>query len=81
MDLPVFADDLKLGVFHSNVKACFAPQVVRYVDLMESSIGQSIHRGYEKETWEMKGWADVVIVGDSFYIIPTTDFHVHSVNL
>ncbi len=33
----------------------FAPLVVRYVDLMESSIGQSIHKGFEKETWKSKG--------------------------
>uniref|UniRef100_A0A2I3H9P6 Calcium dependent secretion activator n=1 Tax=Nomascus leucogenys TaxID=61853 RepID=A0A2I3H9P6_NOMLE len=30
----------------------FAPLVVRYVDLMESSIAQSIHRGFERESWE-----------------------------
>lgn len=33
----------------------FAPLVVRYVDLMESSIVQSIHKGFEKERWESKG--------------------------
>jgi hypothetical protein len=32
--------------------------VVRYVDLMESSIAQSIHKGFEKERWEIKGWGD-----------------------
>lgn len=29
----------------------FAPQVVRYVDLMESSIAQSLHRGFDRERW------------------------------
>ncbi len=33
----------------------FAPLVVRYVDLMESSIGQSIHKGFEKENWKNRG--------------------------
>jgi hypothetical protein len=33
----------------------FAPIVVRYVDLMESSIGQSIHKGFEKENWKHRG--------------------------
>lgn len=28
------------------------PLVVRYVDLMESSIALSIHRGFQQETWE-----------------------------
>lgn len=29
--------------------------VVRYVDLMETSIAQSIYKGFEKERWEIKG--------------------------
>jgi calcium-dependent secretion activator len=33
----------------------FAPIVIRYVDLMESSIGQSIHKGFEKENWKNRG--------------------------
>ena len=33
----------------------FFVEVVRYVDLMESSIAQSIHKGFEKEKWEIKG--------------------------
>lgn len=48
-------DNLKSGRFHQHLRDTFAPLVVRYVDLMESSIAQSIHKGFEKERWEIKG--------------------------
>uniref|UniRef100_A0A672PPV9 Calcium-dependent secretion activator 1-like n=1 Tax=Sinocyclocheilus grahami TaxID=75366 RepID=A0A672PPV9_SINGR len=38
--------------FHKHLQDLYAPLVVRYVDLMESSIAQSIHRGFERESWE-----------------------------
>ena len=53
--LIVLVDNLKNGKFHQHLRDTFAHQVVRYVDLMESSIGQSIHKGFEKEKWEIKG--------------------------
>ncbi|XP_046698458.1 calcium-dependent secretion activator 1 isoform X11 [Silurus meridionalis] len=40
------------GKFHKHLQELYAPLVVRYVDLMESSIAQSIHRGFERESWE-----------------------------
>ncbi|XP_037390771.1 calcium-dependent secretion activator 1 isoform X8 [Pygocentrus nattereri] len=40
------------GKFHKHLQDLYAPLVVRYVDLMESSISQSIHRGFERESWE-----------------------------
>ncbi|XP_062825739.1 calcium-dependent secretion activator 1 isoform X9 [Anolis carolinensis] len=40
------------GKYHKHLQDLFAPLVVRYVDLMESSIAQSIHRGFERESWE-----------------------------
>uniref|UniRef100_A0A6Q2XF11 Calcium dependent secretion activator 2 n=1 Tax=Esox lucius TaxID=8010 RepID=A0A6Q2XF11_ESOLU len=40
------------GVFHKHLQDLFIPLVVRYIDLMESSIAQSIHRGFEQETWQ-----------------------------
>jgi len=49
-------DNLKNGKFHQHIRDTFAPQVIRYVDLMESSIAQSIHKGFEKERWEIKGY-------------------------
>ncbi|KPU74921.1 uncharacterized protein Dana_GF19004, isoform E [Drosophila ananassae] len=48
-------DNLRNGRFHQHLRDTFAPLVVRYVDLMESSIAQSIHKGFEKERWESKG--------------------------
>ncbi|KAF2358074.1 Calcium-dependent secretion activator domain [Trinorchestia longiramus] len=48
-------DNLKNGRFHQHLRETFAPMVVRYVDLMESSIGQSIHKGFERERWENQG--------------------------
>ncbi|XP_077299591.1 calcium-dependent secretion activator 1 [Arctopsyche grandis] len=47
--------NLKMGKFHEHLRETFAPLVVRYVDLMESSIAQSLHKGFEKERWEIKG--------------------------
>ncbi|PAA53506.1 hypothetical protein BOX15_Mlig023449g1, partial [Macrostomum lignano] len=47
--------NLRSGKFHQQLRDIFAPQVVRYVDLMESSIAQSIHKGFEKERWTLKG--------------------------
>lgn len=40
------------GAFHKHLQDLFVPLVVRYIDLMESSIAQSIHRGFEQETWQ-----------------------------
>ncbi|CAB1323477.1 unnamed protein product [Coregonus sp. 'balchen'] len=40
------------GMFHQHLQNLFIPLVVRYIDLMESSIAQSIHRGFEQETWQ-----------------------------
>uniref|UniRef100_A0A670J8I3 Calcium dependent secretion activator n=1 Tax=Podarcis muralis TaxID=64176 RepID=A0A670J8I3_PODMU len=45
-------DNLCNGKYHKHLQDLFAPLVVRYVDLMESSIAQSIHRGFERESWE-----------------------------
>ncbi|XP_071237423.1 calcium-dependent secretion activator 1-like isoform X10 [Salvelinus alpinus] len=39
------------GKFHKHLQDLYAPLVVRYVDLMESSIAQSITRGFEGESW------------------------------
>ncbi|KAM4037511.1 calcium-dependent secretion activator 2 isoform 14-T14 [Anomaloglossus baeobatrachus] len=40
------------GKFHKHVQESFVPLVIRYIDLMESSIAQSIHKGFEQETWQ-----------------------------
>ena len=48
-------ESLCSGRFHNHLRDVFAPHVVRYVDLMESSIAQSIHKGFEKESWKPQG--------------------------
>ncbi|XP_076863422.1 calcium-dependent secretion activator 2 isoform X2 [Brachyhypopomus gauderio] len=40
------------GAFHKHLQQLYTPLVVRYIDLMESSIAQSVHRGFEQETWQ-----------------------------
>ncbi|XP_071589856.1 calcium-dependent secretion activator 2 isoform X3 [Heliangelus exortis] len=40
------------GKFHKHLQEIYVPMVVRYIDLMESSIAQSIHRGLEQESWQ-----------------------------
>ena len=43
--------NLNRGKFHCHLRDVFAPLVIRYIDLMESSIAQSLHRGFQKENW------------------------------
>jgi len=47
-------DSLSNGRFHQQLRDTFAPLVIRYVDLMESCIAQSIHKGFEKENWKSR---------------------------
>lgn len=47
-----YTDHLCNGKFHKHLQDLYAPLVVRYVDLMESSIAQSIHKGFDRESWE-----------------------------
>ena len=54
-NMRVYTENLCGGKFHNHLRDVFAPQVVRYVDLMESSIAQSIHKGFEKENWKIQG--------------------------
>lgn len=48
-------ENLCHGRFHTHVRDTFAPQVIRYVDLMETTIAQSLFKSYEKEKWDSKG--------------------------
>ncbi|XP_061628393.1 calcium-dependent secretion activator 2 isoform X1 [Phyllopteryx taeniolatus] len=43
---------LRNGPFHKHLQELFVPLVVRYIDLMESSVAQSVHRGFQQETWQ-----------------------------
>ncbi|XP_051886054.1 calcium-dependent secretion activator 2 isoform X7 [Pristis pectinata] len=40
------------GKYHKHLQELFVPLVVRYIDLMESAIAQSIHKSFEHETWQ-----------------------------
>ncbi len=50
----IYLDSLSNGRFHQQLRDTFAPLVIRYVDLMESCIAQSIHKGFEKENWKSR---------------------------
>jgi len=52
--LLIYLDSLANGRFHQQLRDTFAPLVIRYVDLMESCIAQSIHKGFEKENWKSR---------------------------
>ncbi|VDD93883.1 unnamed protein product [Enterobius vermicularis] len=43
---------LKNGHFHKKLAEQFAPNVVRYIEVMEHSISQSIEKGFTREKWE-----------------------------
>ncbi|VDM98074.1 unnamed protein product [Thelazia callipaeda] len=45
---------LKNGIFHTKLIQQFSSKVVRYIDLMEHSIAQSIEKGFAREKWEMR---------------------------
>uniref|UniRef100_A0A8C5A1J7 Calcium dependent secretion activator 2 n=1 Tax=Gadus morhua TaxID=8049 RepID=A0A8C5A1J7_GADMO len=66
------SSDLHLcgGPFHLHLQQVFVPLVVRYVDLMESSIAQSVHRGFQHETWESVRSLSSSLVGVSLPRLP-----------
>eukprot|EP00794_Sanderia_malayensis_P006225 gene6225-6941_t len=39
------------GKFHQHLRDKFAPLVIRYIDLMESSIAKSLDKSFATETW------------------------------
>ncbi|KAG9509267.1 Calcium-dependent secretion activator, partial [Fragariocoptes setiger] len=43
-------DNLRGGRFHNHLRELFAPQMVRYVDLMESAIQRMLYKTYEHPT-------------------------------
>lgn len=52
----IYLENLCGGRFHNHLRDTFAPQVIRYVDLMENTVGQALLKGYEKEKWDLKGY-------------------------
>ncbi|CAG2109244.1 unnamed protein product [Medioppia subpectinata] len=65
------------GRFHTQLRDTFAPQVVRYVDLMESSVAQSLHKSYEKEKWESKGPSGCAASEDLFWKLDALQTFIH----
>ena len=55
---------LKNGKFHSHLRDTFAPLVIRYVDLMESSIAQSIDKGFDKDKWDTESNTIITLATD-----------------
>lgn len=55
-------DSLSNGRFHQQLRDTFAPLVIRYVDLMESCIAQSINRGFEKENWKARTYENCLFI-------------------
>lgn len=51
----IYIENLCGGRFHNHLRDTFAPQVIRYVDLMENTIAQALLKGYDKEKWDLKG--------------------------
>uniref|UniRef100_A0A183CI22 DUF1041 domain-containing protein n=1 Tax=Globodera pallida TaxID=36090 RepID=A0A183CI22_GLOPA len=49
--------NLKMGIFHTKLINQFSPMVVRYIDLMEHSISQSLEKNFFREKWEMRKMA------------------------
>lgn len=47
----LYVANLRNGKFHKHLRLLFAPKVIRYIDLMESSIALSINVNFQKETW------------------------------
>uniref|UniRef100_A0A8C6UQZ6 Ca2+-dependent activator protein for secretion a n=1 Tax=Neogobius melanostomus TaxID=47308 RepID=A0A8C6UQZ6_9GOBI len=69
------------GKFHKHLQDMYAPLVVRYVDLMESSIAQSIHRGFERESWEPVKTITSTLPSVSLQMPKVPNLTVPSVNL
>lgn len=74
-------DNLKNGRFHQHLREIFAPLVVRYVDLMETSITQSIHKGFEKEKWESKGYVYFALNFKNIYLRNKNTFFLNITTL
>uniref|UniRef100_H2Z3C0 Calcium-dependent secretion activator 1 n=1 Tax=Ciona savignyi TaxID=51511 RepID=H2Z3C0_CIOSA len=55
---------LRDGRFHCHLRDTFAPLVIRYTDLMESSIAQSIHHGFGKDGWTASNSGQNTIAND-----------------
>nr|XP_046918163.1 calcium-dependent secretion activator 1-like isoform X3 [Dermatophagoides farinae] len=65
------------GRFHNHLRDTFAPQVIRYVDLMENTIAQALLKGYDKEKWDLKGPAGCATSVELFWKLNTLQNFIH----
>src|SRR6218665_1163169 len=73
----LFVDNLCGGRFHTHLRDIFAPQVIRYVDLMESTIGNSVLKSFEKEKWDAKSGEGAAASVGLFWKLNTLQNFIH----
>lgn len=66
------AENLCGGRFHHFILETFFPMLVRYLDLMESSIDQSLKKAFDKEKWIPPGQATAGAPIASTTAVPAT---------
>lgn len=70
-------ENLCHGRFHNHLRDTFAPQVIRYVDLMESNLFHLSKRNFEKEKWDPKGSTGCASSADIFSKLNTVQNFIH----
>ncbi|VDP12922.1 unnamed protein product, partial [Onchocerca flexuosa] len=70
---------LKNGIFHTKLIQQFSTKVVRYVDLMEQSIAQSIERGFARERWEVRK-DGCATSEDTYWKLDALQIFIHDLN-
>ncbi|VIO87077.1 Uncharacterized protein BM_BM7580 [Brugia malayi] len=70
---------LKNGIFHTKLIQQFSTKVVRYVDLMEQSIVQSIERGFARERWEVHK-DGCATSEDTYWKLDALQIFIHDLN-
>ncbi|VBB25403.1 unnamed protein product [Acanthocheilonema viteae] len=70
---------LKNGIFHTKLIQQFSAKVVRYVDLMEQSIAQSIERGFARERWEVRK-NGCATSEDTYWKLDALQIFIHDLN-
>ncbi|VDK83689.1 unnamed protein product [Litomosoides sigmodontis] len=70
---------LKNGIFHTKLIQQFSTKVVRYVDLTEQSIAQSIERGFTRERWEVRK-DGCATSEDTYWKLDALQIFIHDLN-
>lgn len=71
------SENLCHGRFHKHLLETFAPQLIRYLDLMESNLFQMTKRNFEKEKWDPKGSTGCASSVDIFMKLNTVQNFIH----